>query len=113
VEIRRVHEEHKGDKDLNRDDRRRDRSADPCGKTKPRKRLSDHAGCLIDCTWLVKTYPPLRIVLMIAGSRGSASIFRLSLLICTSMLRSKAALDRRDRAIGLGSARAGASRRRL
>src|ERR1700735_5133651 len=31
---------------------------------------------------------------MIVGSRGSASIFRLSRLICTSMLRSKAALDR-------------------
>ena len=31
---------------------------------------------------------------MIAGSRGSASIFRLSRLICTSMLRSNAALDR-------------------
>jgi hypothetical protein len=42
-----VQHEYKRDEDLNGDDRRRDRGADPGGKTKPRKRLPDHAGCLI------------------------------------------------------------------
>src|SRR5580698_190123 len=94
MEVRRVQNEDKRHQDLDGGDRRKDRGADPAGEAEPCKSLFDHAGCLIAWTWAVKRYPPLLIVLMIAGSRGSASIFLLSRLICTSMLRSTAALDR-------------------
>jgi hypothetical protein len=47
VKIGRVHEEHKGHKHLNGDDRRCDRGADPCGETKAPKQSLDHAVGLI------------------------------------------------------------------
>ena len=47
MKIGRVHEEHKGHKHLNGDDRRCDRGADPCGETKPPKQSLDHAVGLI------------------------------------------------------------------